>query len=55
MSGFFLICGVAALFGIPSVQVNGHAIAGVAGFVTALVVAAVPPVVVLGWRKISAK
>jgi hypothetical protein len=53
LSGFFLICGVAAFFGIPAVQFDGQAIVGVRGFVTALVAAVVPPIVVLGWRKKS--
>jgi len=55
LSGFLLICGVAAFFGIPAVGVDGQPIVGVRGFVIALVAAAVPPVVVLGWRKMSGK
>jgi hypothetical protein len=55
LSGLCLICGVAALFGVPAVWVGGRPIAGIAGFLIALLVAAVPPVVVLGWRKMSRK
>jgi hypothetical protein len=46
-----LICGVAALFGIPAIWVGGRPIAGIAGLLTALLFAAVPPLVVLGWRE----
>jgi len=55
LSGLFLICGVAALFGILAVQVEGEPVAGAKGFVIALVAALVPPLVVLGWRKMSGK
>ena len=53
LSGFFLICGIAAFFGVPAVGFNGQAVVGVSGFVTALAAAALPPLVVLGWRKMS--
>jgi hypothetical protein len=52
LSGFFLIGGVAAFFGIPAVQVHGRPVIGVVGLVTSLIFAAVPPVVVLGWRRL---
>jgi hypothetical protein len=55
LSAFFLLCGVAALFGIPAVQFDGQAILGVRGFVIALSVAALPPAAVLGWRRLSGK
>ena len=55
MSGLCLICGVAALFGIPAVFVGGRPITGIAGFAAALLFAAVPPVVVMGWRKMAGK
>jgi hypothetical protein len=51
----FVILGIAALFGIPAVSVNGRPVFGVAGLATSLVFAAVPPLVVLGWRKYSSK
>jgi len=50
LSGLFLICGVAVLLAIPAVLVGGRPIEGIAGFLTALLFAAVPLVVVLGWR-----
>ena len=55
LSGFFLVCGVAAFFGISAVAFNGKPVVGVMGFVTGLVAAAVPLAIVLGWRKRSAK
>jgi hypothetical protein len=55
LSAFFLICGVAAFFGVSSVQFDGQPIVGIRGFVTALLASAAPPVVVLGWRKMSRK
>jgi hypothetical protein len=53
LSSLFLICGVASFFGVPAVQFNGKAVVGVSGFVMALAAAAVPPLVVMGWRKMS--
>ncbi len=53
LSSFFLICGVAALFGVSAVQFDGQAIVGVRGFVRAVAAAVVPPIVVFGWRKMS--
>ena len=55
LSSLFLICGVAAFFGVPAVHIDGQPVLGVGGFLIALVSAAIPPIVVFGWRKISAK
>ena len=55
LSVLILICGVAALLGIPAVWVDRQPITGIAGFLTALLGAAIPPVVVLGWRKLTRK
>lgn len=55
LSVMFMICGVAALFGIPAIGFNDKPVLGVAGLATALVYAAVPPLLVLGWRKIKRK
>jgi len=53
LSSFFLICGIAAFFGVPAVGFSGQPIVGVRGFVAGLVAAAVPLLVVSGWRKVS--
>jgi hypothetical protein len=50
-----LICGFAALFGMSAVYVHGKPVLGVLGFVASLVWAAVPPLVVLGWRRVKGK
>ena len=55
LSGLFLICGVAAYFGIPAVLVDGQAIVGVRALVASLIFAVVPPVAVLAWRKVVRK
>jgi len=55
LSAFFLICGIAAFFGAPAVNFNGQPVLGVRGFLAGLVVAAVPLLVVLGWRKMSGR
>jgi hypothetical protein len=55
LSGLFLICGIAAFFGVPAVGFSGQPIVGVRRFVVGLVAAAVPLVVVLGWRKMPGK
>ena len=55
MSSLFLICGIAAFFGVPAVGFSGQPIVGVRGLVVGLVAAAVPLAVVLGWRKMSGK
>jgi len=51
LSVLFVIGGLAALFGIPAIYAGGKAVLGVLGFATSLLYAAVPPVVVLAWRK----
>ena len=48
----WIILGLAALFGVPAISVGGKILVGVAGLATALAVGAIPPLVVLGWRKI---
>jgi len=55
LSGLFLICGVAAFFGVPAVLVGGQPIVGGRALVVSLIFAAVPPVAVLGWRKVVRK
>jgi hypothetical protein len=50
-----VICGLAALFGIPAVYASAKPLFGVVGLVTSLAFAAIPPLVVLGWRKYSRK
>ena len=55
MSVAFIICGIAALFGIPAIYVNYKPVFGALGFATSLVFATVPPLVVLGWRKMKRK
>jgi hypothetical protein len=55
LSAFFLICGIAAFFGVPAVSFNGQPALGLMGFVAGVVVAAVPLLVVLVWRRISGK
>ena len=55
MSVAFIIGGIAALSGIPAIYVNYKPVFGVLGFATSLVFAAVPPLVVLGWRKMKGK
>ena len=55
LSLLFLICGAAAFVGVPSVYVGGQSVTGLAGFAAALIMAAVPPVVVFGWRKLRGK
>ena len=55
LSVVFIICGIAALSGIPAIYVGNKPVLGVLGFATSLVFAAVPPLVVLGWRKMKRK
>ena len=55
LSVFFIIGGIAALFGVPAIYVNYKPVLGVIGLATSLVFAAVPPLVVLGWRKMKSK
>jgi hypothetical protein len=53
LSSMCVICGLAALFGVPAVYVSSKPVVGVAGFATSIVFAAIPPAVVLAWRKYS--
>ena len=55
LSVFFTICGLAALFGVPAIYVGGKPVFGFVGFATSLVFAAVPPIGVLGWRRMKEK
>jgi hypothetical protein len=55
LSVMCIICGLAALFGIPAVYVNAKPVFGVSGLAASLVFAAIPPLLVLGWRKCSRK
>ena len=55
LSALFIICGIAALFGVPAIYVNHKPVLGVLGLATSLVFAAVPPLMVLGWRKVKGK
>ncbi len=55
LSAMCVICGLAALFGIPAVYVNSKPLFGVVGLATSLLFAAIPPLVVVGWRKYSGK
>jgi hypothetical protein len=55
LSVFFVIGGIAALFGVPAIYVNNKPVLGVLGLATSLVFAAVPPLIVLGWRKMKSK
>lgn len=50
-----LIGGLAALFGVPAVYFGGKPVFGVLGLATALAFAAVPPLGVLGWRRLRGK
>jgi hypothetical protein len=55
LSSFFLLCGIAAFFGVPAIGFNGEAIDGVRGLITGLIAAAAPLIVVVAWRNISRK
>ena len=55
LSVMCVICGLAALFGIPAIYVNAKPLFGVVGLATSLLFASIPPLVVLGWRKYSRK
>ena len=55
LSGLFIICGTAALFGIPAIYVHYKPVLGILGFIAALVFASIPPLAVLGWRKIKGR
>ena len=49
------ICGLAALFGVPAIYVGGEPVFGFEGFVTSLVFSAIPPLGVLGWRRLKGR
>jgi hypothetical protein len=51
----FVTGGLAALFGVPAIYVAAKPVLGAAGFAASLVFAAIPPLLVLGWRKYSRK
>ena len=55
LSGLFLLCGAAAFVGVPSVHVGGRPVVGLTGLFAALVLAAVPPILVFGWRKMRGR
>jgi hypothetical protein len=55
LSVLCIVCGLAALVGVPAVYVGGKPVLGVLGFAASLVGAAVPPVWVLSWRKLKGK
>jgi hypothetical protein len=55
LSGLYLICGVAAFFGVPAIQVHGQTLVGLSGLVVSLAMAAMPPIIVLGWREFRKK
>jgi|1185.fasta_scaffold742026_1 hypothetical protein len=55
LSVMSVICGLAALFGIPAIYVNAKPLFGIVGLGTSILFAAIPPLVVLGWRKYSRK
>jgi hypothetical protein len=53
LSTLFMIGGIAALFGVPGVHVGNQFVVGVKGLLAAMMMAAVPPVLVLVWRKLQ--
>jgi len=55
LSIMITICGLAALFGVPAVHVWGRPVVGVLGLATSLAMAAIPPLVVLAWRRFAGK
>jgi hypothetical protein len=55
LSLMFLIGGVLAVLGYPAIYVAGRPILGLSGLLVALVLAALPPLVVLGFRKMRSK
>ena len=55
LSVAFIIGGLAAFFGVPAIYWNYKPIFGALGFAAALLFAAAPPLVVLGWRKLKRK
>ena len=55
LSVMFIIGGIAALFGYNGVYVANRPVTGLSGFLSALAMAAVPPLVVLGFRRMRRK
>ncbi len=55
LSLMIVICGVAAALGLPAVYVAGRPIFGFSGLLIALVGAALPPLVVIGFKKLRAR
>jgi hypothetical protein len=53
LSALVVICGVAALFGYPTVAVNGQPVIGLPALLMSVVLAAVFPGAVFLWRKRS--
>lgn len=49
-----LICVVAAAFGRQAVWIDGKPVVGFSGFVIGLLIAPVPPLLVVVWRKFKA-
>jgi NADH:ubiquinone oxidoreductase subunit 3 (subunit A) len=54
LSVMFIVDGIAALFGYP-IYVAYRPVTGLSGFLAALAMAAVPPLVVLGFRRLRRK
>ncbi len=52
LSAMFVICGILAVFGYPTVYIGGRSTVGLSGFALAVVAAALPPLVVLGIRRL---
>ena len=52
LSVLVLICGVAALFGYPTMAVNGDPVVGLPALLASAVLAAVFPGTVFVWRKL---
>ena len=55
LSVMFIIGGLASLFGYPAIYVAYRPVTGLSGFLVALAMAAVPPLVVLGIRRLRRK
>ena len=55
LSVAFVICGIAALIGVPAIYAFHKPVLGVFGLAASLVYAAIPPLVVLSWRKIKSR
>ena len=52
LSTLVLFCGVAALFGYPTVSVNGDPLIGLPALLTSVLLAAVFPGAIFVWRKL---